>query len=108
MESIHDVILVLNDDKPVACGSFKEYEEGCAELKRIFVCEDFRREGLGKKVVNELEKKAIEKGYKRLILETGRVLLSAQKMYLRLGFKVIDNYGQYKEMKDSVCMEKVL
>lgn len=92
LESIKDVVLVLYDDKPVACGSFKEYEEDCVELKRIFVCEDFRREGLGRKVVNELEKRAREKGYNRLILETGRVLVSAQNMYSKLGFKVIDNY----------------
>jgi len=29
-------------------------------------------------------------------------------LYHSIGFKVIENYGQYKNMPESICMEKVL
>ena len=108
LDDIHDVILILDDDNPVACGSFKEYEKGCAELKRVFVKKEVRKQGLGRKLVEELEKKAKSQGYSKMILETGKALVSAQNLYLNLGFKIIENYGQYKNMSGSICMEKIL
>ncbi len=43
-----------------------------------------------------------------MVLETGKPLLAAAGLYHKMGYKIIDNYGQYKDMKDSICMEKAL
>lgn len=104
--SIHDVIIAYDGDDPVGCGSFKQYEEGTAEIKRVFVKSEYRGKGISKQIMNMLEEKAIEQGFTALILETGYLLSSARSLYQKMGFTVIDNYGQYKGMIESVCMQK--
>lgn len=108
LENIHDVALVVEDGKAAACGGFKEYELGTAEIKRVFTKKEFRNHGYGKSIMKALEKRAIEKGYTKLILETGVLLKDAKKMYAAIGFEVIENFGQYKSMPESVCMGKEL
>ena len=52
--------------------------------------------------------KTREKGYHYLILESGEPLIAAMALYRKIGYKVIPNYGQYKDMPDSICMKKKL
>lgn len=52
------------------------------------------------------EVKAAEKGYNNLILETGRILNEAVNLYQNIGYTIIENYGQYKDLPESVCMRK--
>lgn len=46
--------------------------------------------------------------YRYLILESGEPLVAAMALYRQIGYKVIPNYGQYKDMPDSICMKKEL
>ena len=55
-----------------------------------------------------LEEKAKEKGFTYLILESGEPLTAAMKLYNSLGYEIIPNYGQYKNMLNSICMKKVI
>ncbi len=55
-----------------------------------------------------LENVAKEKGYRYLILESGEPLVAAMALYRKIGYKVIPNYGQYKDMPNSICMKKRL
>lgn len=105
---IHDVIVAYDDKKPVACASFKRYGEGIAEVKRVFVREEYRGRGISKEMMAALEEKAKEKGYLSLILETGELLKAAIGLYRKSGYRVIENYGQYAGMRESVCMRKDL
>lgn len=105
---IHDVFLVYDNEYPIACASFKHYDDEIAEVKRVFVRKEYRGKGISKQLLTSLEKKAKDKGYQSLILETGNMLKEANQLYLKLGYEIIDNYGQYKDMKDSVCMKKNL
>ena len=108
LESIHDVILLYEDDVPVGCASFKHYEDGVAELKRVFLRKDYRGKGIAKELMGRIEASARAKGYHKMILETGKPLVDAFQLYTRLGYQVIPNYGQYKDMPLSVCMSKEL
>lgn len=108
LSDIHDVFVLYEDEKPVRCASFKEYEPGIAEVKRVFVHDTYRGLGLSKILMQVVEQKAIQFGYKELILETGDALVAAHGLYRSLGFDVIPNYGQYEDMKESVCMRKIL
>lgn len=96
----------MERDTTVACGGFKEYAEGIAEIKRVFTKEKYRNRGYGKAVMKVLESRAKKKGYQKLILETGEPLKAAMKMYHDSGFHIIKNYGPYADMPESVCMEK--
>lgn len=107
-DSIHDVIVVYQQGTPIACGSFKRYDEDHAELKRIYVEPECRGMGLGTELVRRLEARAKKKGYKWCILETGEPLQAAMHTYRKLGYQVIENYGQYVDMPASICMERKL
>ncbi len=107
-ETIADVVLLLEDGQAVACGGFKPYGEGTAEIKRVFTKPAYRGRGYARAVMAALEERARSQGYARLILETGRMLAPAVRLYTQLGYRVIPNYGQYCCMLESVCMEKLL
>lgn len=108
LDDIHDVIVAYDDDIPVGIVSFKKYNDECAEVKRVFIKQEYRGRGISNKLMELLEKVAREKGYQYLILESGEPLVAAMALYRKKGYKVIPNYGQYKDMPDSICMKKKL
>ena len=108
LDDIHDVVLIYQEGEPAACGSFKTYSEGIAEIKRLFVRKEYRGRGFSRKVMEELERKARDAGFAMLYLETGKALKAAHGLYRSLGFTVRENYGPYEKMEESVCMEKAL
>ncbi len=107
-DSIHDVILIYHNKEAIACGAFKRYDETSAELKRVFLRKEYRGMGLAGKLIARLEENARSKGFETMILETGKPLIAAGKLYKKLGYKIIPNYGQYADMPESVCMSKSL
>lgn len=106
LTSIHDVVLILEDGQAVACGGYKEYAPDTAEIKRVFAKPECRGRGYGRAVMAALETRAAQRGYTRLILETGHMLHAAIGLYTAIGFRRIPNYGQYRCMEHSICMEK--
>lgn len=108
LEKIRDVVVAYGDTGPVACGGFRYYENGVAEIKRVFVKREYRGQGISKHLMALLENRAREQGYKALILETNPLLVPSIKLYESLGYEVTDNYGSYKDMPESVCMRKLL
>lgn len=108
LDDIHDAVVIYIDGDAAAGGSYKHYADSVAEIKRVFVKKEYRGRGLSKVLMKELETKAGEAGYGTLILETGEPLNASLGLYKSIGFTVIENYGQYKEMPESICMEKVL
>lgn len=108
LDDIHDVIVAYDEDIPVGSAGFKKYDNECAEVKRVFIKREYRGKGISKKLMELLEERAKNKGYKYLILESGEPLAAAMSLYRKIGYKVIPNYAQYKDMPDSVCMKKEL
>lgn len=64
--------------------------------------------GAGNQILSYLESKAREMGYQVLRLETRKVNETAVSFYLRNGYQIISNYGQYETRTESVCFEKKL
>lgn len=100
--------IAFENEQPVGCIGLKGYDENCAELKRLFVRPVCRGHGISKLLLSELEKEAVCRGYKFLILQTARVLASAVALYEKAGFEIIDNYGPYAGMTNVLCMRKNL
>lgn len=105
---IHDVVLAFEDDNPIGCASFKFFERGIAEVKRVFIKKEYRGKGVSKQLMGLLEKRAKEKGFYKLVLESGAPLIEAMGLYYKMGYAVIENYGQYKDIDESICMLKIL
>ena len=107
VENVHDVFIAYDGLNPIGAATFRYYSEDTAEVKRVFVKDEYRGIGLSRKLMNLLEEKAKEKGFTRFILETGEPLVAAMHLYRSLGFTVIANYGPYKDLTESICMEKI-
>jgi GNAT superfamily N-acetyltransferase len=101
------VIVLYQDQNPIACGSIREFSDGVMEIKRMFVQPDYRRQGFAQAVVKNLENWAFELGYPKCILETGKNQPEAIQLYQKIGFEVVQNYGQYAGVENSVCMQKI-
>ncbi|MDE6568001.1 MAG: GNAT family N-acetyltransferase [Lachnospiraceae bacterium] len=108
LDDIHDVFVAYDSNIPVGCASFKKYDNESAEIKRVFIKQEYRGKGISIQLMELLEKIAREQGYHYLILESGEPLVAAMALYRKIGYKVIPNYGQYKDMPDSICMKKKL
>ena len=106
--NIQNVIVCYLDNKPVGCGAFKEYSKGKAEIKRMFVLPGYRSRGIASAILKELEIWASQIKYEACILETGKNQPEAISLYKKAGYAVIDNYGQYINIGNSICMKKVL
>jgi GNAT superfamily N-acetyltransferase len=106
LDSIKHVVVVYLNDKPVSCGAIKEFKRNTMEVKRMFTKLENRGNGLASKVVQELEKWAVELGYCKCVLETGIRQPEAIQLYTKNGYSRIPNYGQYADVEDSVCFEK--
>ena len=105
---IHDVFVAYDGELPIGCAAFKKYSEITAEVKRVFVKKEYRGQGIAKLLMEQVEHKAREKGYQELILETGMPMKSAIGLYSSIGYHRIENYGQYKDLPLSICMNKKL
>lgn len=109
LDAIRDVVLAYDDSNtPIGCASFKFYDNKIAEVKRVFVKKEHRGKGISKELMRLLEERAKEQGYTTLLLETGAPLVEAIGLYHSLGYVTIPNYGQYKDLEESICMQKNL
>ena len=101
-------VVAQQEGHPVGCGAMKEIELGTVEIKRMFVLSEARGLRIGSQILTELETWALELGYRRTVLETGKIQSEAVRLYERSGYQVIPNYGQYAGVETSVCFQKAL
>lgn len=106
IDHIRHVVVAFADDLVVGCGAIKPYSENTAEVKRMYVRPEFRRQKIAEKVLEELEAWARELGFTNTILETGKLQTGAVKLYQKSGYAVIPNYGQYEGVELSICFTK--
>ena len=106
IENIKHVVVAYVDDVPVGCGTIKEYSPDTAEVKRMYVTNNARGKGIGKKILVELEAWAKELNYKYVIMETGKFLRAAVALYKKSVYEVIPNYGPYADIEKSICFRK--
>jgi len=106
--NIKNVLVAYENETPVGCGALKEYASDTMEVKRMYVPPALRGKGIASIVLAALEKWAKELNYKKCILETGKKQPEAIALYNKNGYSIIPNYGQYENVKNSVCFEKVL
>ena len=108
MNNLQTVIVAYSDGVAAGCGCFKKAGEAVSELKRMFVRNAYRGLGIGASILKELELWAKESGFNHMILETGVNQKEASGLYQQNGYRLIDNYGPYAGLKDSICMKKTI
>ncbi len=104
------VFLVVRDDDgaAVACGGVTRFDDTRGELKRMYVVPSQRGRGLGRLLLDELERHARELGFTAIVLETGDKSEAALALYRRSGFESIRCWPPYNSRDLSLCFEKEL
>ncbi|WP_402462912.1 GNAT family N-acetyltransferase [Isoptericola aurantiacus] len=106
---------------PVGCGSVRDvsgvddgrgrgsaHPAATAEVKRVWVAEEYRGRGVARRLMGELERVARQVGFRRFVLETGTEQPEAMAMYAALGYEPIESYGRYAAEDDQRCFGKRL
>ncbi len=108
IDLIKNVVMAYDGDEPIGCGAMKDFEGAAMEIKRMYVPADKRGKGTARNILTELEQWAKELGYIKCILETGDDMFEAVGLYKKCNYTVIPNYGQYKNIMNSICFEKMI
>jgi amino-acid N-acetyltransferase len=69
-ENIQEFVVLENDGKVIACGALHVSWEDLAEIKALAVSEEYKRQGIGKEMVERLQKNAKELGIQKIFTLT--------------------------------------
>ena len=96
------------DANLVASGAAKLMDDDgdYAEIKRVFVLDAYRGQGLSARIMNYLESELQRRGVRLLRLETGVLQPEALGLYRKLGYRERGPFGAYEADPLSVFMEK--
>lgn len=103
-------LVAYRDGEPVGCGGLRPLDPevlgvGVAEIKRMFVRAEVRGTGVSTAILRAIEAAAIERGVRRLVLETGEGQPDARRFYEREGYRPIPRFGHYVDDPVSCCYE---
>ena len=75
--------------QPIGCGALKFHGDQPTELKRMWVAPTARGLGVGRRLLTELERRAVEHGVRTIRLETNNSLIEAISMYRSAGYREV-------------------
>lgn len=81
------------DGEAVACGAVKTIGPGVASLKRMWVADDVRGLGIGRRMLEALEAEARALGLDTLRLETNSALAEAISLYRKAGYREVARFN---------------
>jgi N-acetylglutamate synthase-like GNAT family acetyltransferase len=94
------------ENEIVGCGAIRPIGENIGEVKRMY--SKYSGKKIGQTILEFLENKAKSIGYTDLVLETRLKNLQATKFYEKQEYKIIPNYGKYKDRPEAICFGKSL
>jgi DNA-binding MarR family transcriptional regulator/GNAT superfamily N-acetyltransferase len=86
-------IVLRSDLSPFGCGGLQRHDRRTAEIKRMWIDPEWRGLGLGRRLVERLERLAATGGYRRVVLDTNDSLTEAIAMYQSMGFEPTERYN---------------
>ena len=81
------LFLAFEGDLLAGCACVRKTGDHVAELKRMYVRPNFRRKGIGRRLVAEAIKATQEATYSLLRLDSARFMLDAHSLYRSCGFR---------------------
>lgn len=99
-------LIAYLDGVPYGCGALRRLSDDTAEIKRVYARRN--QAGVGRAILNRLEKQAIGFGYTRILLETRKQNEHAIQFYTRCGYSPCAAYGGYRGKENARCFEKKL
>lgn len=74
------------------CAGLRKLHDDICEMKRLYVRPAFRRRHIGRRMAEEIARRARELGYRTLVLDTLGTMEAAQRLYMSMGFKPATSY----------------
>ena len=108
IDSLKYVVVAYHNETLLGCGAIKAYSNDTMEIKRMYTTTESRGKGVASKILAELETWTAELNYKTCVLETGIKQPEAIALYKKNGYIITPNYGQYIDIVDSKCFEKLI
>ena len=102
------LVVAWVDGEAIGCGAVRLLGEGTAELKRMYIVPEHRRQGVAQAMLRFLEEHARALGATRVVLETVLDPPAAVALYRAAGYEEIPKFGPYGPSAISFCMGKVL
>ena len=103
------------DGRPVAAGGWRRRDDltrlgtsRLAEIKRMYVVDDLRGQGLSRVVLEHLETTARAAGHEGLVLSTGAPQVAAVGLYRAAGYQLVEPFGHYAAHPLCRCFAKRL
>jgi ribosomal protein S18 acetylase RimI-like enzyme len=87
------VLLARLRDDPVGCGAVRLHAGRVAEIKHLWVDPRMRGQGLGRRLLSELERRAAERGAIMARLDTNSSLTEAVSLYRRTGYREVPRFN---------------
>src|SRR5262249_50018374 len=88
MAGTHMTVFVAREDgRAVAMGSLRRHPGQVGEVKRMYTMPDHQGQGIGKRILGEIEALARREGLTSLALETGNNFDAALQLYRKAGFE---------------------
>ncbi|WP_369261434.1 GNAT family N-acetyltransferase [Streptomyces sp. R35] len=85
-------LVAYEEGRPVGCGALRRLEPGVGEIRHVWVHPAARRLGLARRILDGLERQAVERGCEVVRLDTHAALTEAQAMYRAAGYTEIPRY----------------
>ena len=87
------------NNKLIGCGALKFLEKNHGEFKSIRVADEFRKNGIGERIINHLIEEAKKLKISKLSIETGagEFFLPARSLFSKFGFKKCPPFAHYKD-----------
>ena len=91
------------DNKLIGCGALKFLEKNHGEFKSIRVADEFKKKGIGERIINHLIEEAKKLKISKLSIETGAgdFFLPARNLFSKFGFKSCPPFAHYKDDPNS-------
>ena len=85
-------IIAKDENNVIGCVGMKKLDEKICEMKRLFVNDNYKGKGIGKKLVERIIEEARAKKYEIMRLDTLDIMEKAINLYYKNGFYEIEPY----------------
>jgi putative acetyltransferase len=101
------LVLAFTREQPIGCAGVRKLDGDAAELKRMYVKEEYRGEHVGVELLKRSLHLAKALGYKKIRLDTLQNMTKAQSLYESFDFYEIPPY-RFNPLEATLFMEKIL
>ena len=100
-------IIAKENNNIIGCVGIRRLEPGICEMKRLFVNDNSKGKGIGKKLVEKIVEEAKNKKYEKIRLDTINTMDAALNIYCKNGFYIIEPYYDNPN-RGTVYLERIL